>query len=47
MLLTSMLGVAGHLILNAKKVRICKGCLYANVSYLMLFMSDIYMYIQI
>ena len=47
MLLISKLGVTECCILKVKKVRICKGYLYSNAPNLMLFLSDIYRYIQI
>ena len=42
----SVLVVAGFFILKARKVGIGKQYLYSNTSHLMLFVSDIYRYVQ-
>ena len=42
-----MLGLRSYFIHKANKVRISKGYLHSNTSHLMLFMSDIYRYVQI
>ena len=47
MLRISMLAVARFFILEANKVRICKGYLHSNASHMILFVSDIYRYVPI
>ena len=47
MLIISLFGVTEFLILKAKKIGICEGYLYINVSLLMLFVSYICRYVPI
>ena len=47
LLIISLLGVTGCLILKVKNLMICKGYLYSNASHLILFVSDIYRHVLI